>query len=455
MPSSDTQNTTPLRPATDAGFEDYLLVDDDCRVSSISEGLCALLAVQEEEIVGLDVLEAVGRYLLPRLHGGASVAEIFALLAADTPAAPLAAQIRDPEGALRWMLVSCDPDPEGNSTPPRVVRFRDITREMDQRLFRVALDHSPVVVFAQDRDLRYTWSYNQQMGYSDAEVIGRTDADLFPAEDASRLTALKRRVLETGAVVREEVAVTVGGRVLIRDMTLEPLRHTGGTIIGLSGTAFDVTDRHNVEEALRESEERFRSIFEEAGIGIVLLDLDWRIMRTNPAFRRMLGCEEGELVGRSVADITHPDDVETNRTLFYEMVAGRRDRFQLEKRYPGKDDRFGWVRLTSTLLRDAKGVPRFAVSMVEDISDRKMAEALRKEAFNRIEQNMEQFAILADHVRHPLQVIMARADLLEDEETAKSLREQVGRINDYIRQLDRGWVESRKIREFLRRNEMG
>ena len=218
--------------------------------------------------------------------------------------------------------------------------------------------------------------------------------------------------------------------------------------------AIDITERKRAELALQESEERFRSIFEEAGIGIVLLDLDWRIMRTNPAFRRMVGCGEDELVGRSVAEITHPDDVEMNRALFYEMVTGRRSRFQLEKRYIGKDDRFGWVRLTSTLLRDAKGVPRFAVSMVEDISDRKMVEALRSEAVNRIERNIEQFAVLADHVRQPLQVLLARADLMDDEETAEKVREQVQRIDGYIKDLDRGWIESRKVREFLRRHEM-
>jgi len=67
---------------------------------------------------------------------------------------------------------------------------------------------------------------------------------------------------------------------------------------------------------------------------------------------------------------------------------------------------------------------------------------------------MELFAILGDHVRHPLQVIMARADLLGDAEAAASIREQVQRINTLVKQLDQGWVESRAIREFLRRNDL-
>jgi PAS domain S-box-containing protein len=454
MPSTDQQTDMQPHAAPDVGRGDYLVVDADRRVRAIGAGLRRLLAVPEGEIIGLDVAEAATRYLAPRLQGGASVEQILALLENNEPTSLLTVQMRDPGGARRWLLVSCDPAPAGTDTPLLVIRFQDIIGGMNTRLFKVALNHSSVVVFAQDRDLRYTWSYNQQFGHSDADVIGKTDVDLFLPEDAARLTAIKRRVIETGAVVHEEVAVTVEGRVRIRDLTLEPLRYTDGTIIGLSGTAFDVTDRHRVEEALRESEERFRSVFEEAGIGIVLMDLDWTIIRSNPAFCRMLGYDEDELQGRSVAENTHPDDVAANRTLFFEMVIGQRNRFQLEKRYITKEGRIVWGRLTATLLRDARGAPRFAVSMIEDVTDRKLVEAVRRDAYEQIEHNMEQFAILGDHVRHPLQVILARADLMDDEETAEKIREQVRRINEYITQLDQGWVESRKIREFLRRNEL-
>ena len=70
------------------------------------------------------------------------------------------------------------------------------------------------------------------------------------------------------------------------------------------------------------------------------------------------------------------------------------------------------------------------------------------------ERNIAQFAILADHVRHPLQVIMGVADLLDDEESAEKLREQVRRINARVLELDREWMESRQIREFLKRYEL-
>ena len=89
-----------------------------------------------------------------------------------------------------------------------------------------------------------------------------------------------------------------------------------------------------------------------------------------------------------------------------------------------------------------------------DVSDRKRYEDMRLQAFYQIEQNIEQFAVLADHIRLPLQVILGMADLTDDAKTSEKIREQVERINGIVKQLDEGWVESREIREFLRRNEL-
>lgn len=281
-------------------------------------------------------------------------------------------------------------------------------------------------------------------------VVGRHISEILPPEVALTRIEHLAGVFETGTPARfEEQGMTAW-----YDTVVYPIRDEAGRVVRAAVIAREITDRKQMEERLAANEERFRSIFKEAGIGIVLLDLDWRILRANPAFCRMLNYEENDLIGQWIVDITHPDDLEVNRTLFYEMATGRRNRFQLEKRYVAQGGRIVWGRLTATLLRDANGLPRSVVSMVEDINRYKMAEALKEAAFSRIEQNMEQFAILGDHVRHPLQVILARADLMADEEAAEKIREQVRRIDGYVKALDQGWIESRKIREFLRRNEM-
>lgn len=131
-------------------------------------------------------------------------------------------------------------------------------QEGEQR-FRVALIDTPIVVFNQDLDLRYTWIYNAQ-NYADQPVIGKTDADLFSADDAMRLTALKRRVMAAGLLTREEVSITVGTRTSFYDMTLDPLFDADGTVTGLTCAATDITERKQLYDQMRRSLSESESI---------------------------------------------------------------------------------------------------------------------------------------------------------------------------------------------------
>jgi signal transduction histidine kinase len=128
-------------------------------------------------------------------------------------------------------------------------RANEALRESEQR-FRVALIGTPIIVFNQDLDLRYTWIYNAE-SYAGQPVIGKTDADLFAAEDAMRLTALKRRVIATGLLTREEVSVTVGAKTNFYDMTLDPLFDADGRVMGLTCAATDITERKQIYDQMQ------------------------------------------------------------------------------------------------------------------------------------------------------------------------------------------------------------
>lgn len=162
-----------------------------------------------------------------------------------------------------------------------------------------------------------------------------------------------------------------------------------GQPIKMFGTGQDITERRQAEDALRESEARFRAIFEGAAIGISLTDLDKRIVESNPALQKMLGYSRNELRQILFTQFTHPDDVEINLALYRELVAGKRDRFQLEKRYLRKDGSQFWGRLSVSLVRGADGTPQFAIGMVEDITERKQIEAELAEVQQRLMENRE------------------------------------------------------------------
>ena len=118
-----------------------------------------------------------------------------------------------------------------------------------------------------------------------------------------------------------------------------------------------------------------RTIFQKAPIGIVrVLAPEGRMIEANPAFERMLGYSAAELAVMSFAEYTHADDVEENMELFRSLMAGERESYQLEKRSFHRDGRMIWTQVNTALERDPDGKPLFAVSMLEDITERKRAE---------------------------------------------------------------------------------
>ena len=127
-------------------------------------------------------------------------------------------------------------------------------------------------------------------------------------------------------------------------------------------------------EALRQSETRFRTIFEGATTGIALVDKDGRIVESNPALQKMLGYSLEELLNQVFTVFTLPEDAARCKVLFRELVQGKRDSYQIEKKYICKDGRSAWGRFTVSPFRGAKAEEQFAICMLEDITDQKQAE---------------------------------------------------------------------------------
>lgn len=134
-------------------------------------------------------------------------------------------------------------------------------------------------------------------------------------------------------------------------------------------------ERSRVDQALRDSEARFRAVFQNAGVGVILSAADGRFLEANPAFCAMVGYSQDELKGMTFHCVTHPDDIADNDRLRDEMATGQRESYNITKRYIARDGRVVWGRLTVKGITDGEtGALRFMVAVVEDVTERKRLE---------------------------------------------------------------------------------
>jgi phosphoserine phosphatase RsbU/P len=147
-----------------------------------------------------------------------------------------------------------------------------------------------------------------------------------------------------------------------------------GAVGGLVGIIMDITNLKQAEEALRESEARFRAIFEYAPVGIGMADPTGRFLQSNQALLALLGYSADEFKGVSFQEMTHPEDLPRCQRQLEDLLTGEHQYFDAEKRCFRKDGGTVWVQVTMALLRNIPGEPQYLIATVIDITARKQAE---------------------------------------------------------------------------------
>jgi PAS domain S-box-containing protein len=231
------------------------------RFLQVNPKLCEIVGRSEEELLRIDVASITHR---DDVAWGNECLRQFAEQGLTN--CEIDKRYLRPDGSVRWVRILAVPMwGQGETLRWHMSLFEDITerkraeealRESEER-FRVALKNSPIAVFSQDRDLRYTWMYNPQIPpMIGCEKLNGTVADVLDDDEAARITQLRRQVLTTGVGVRHEMQVEFGGRKHYFDATIEPLVDATGTVIGLTGASTDVTELREATEALREAKRK-------------------------------------------------------------------------------------------------------------------------------------------------------------------------------------------------------
>src|SRR5947209_5211630 len=187
--------------------------------------------------------------------------------------------------------------------------------------------------------------------------------------------------------------------------------------------------RQQMEQALRESEARFRALFESAAIGIGIGDVEGRILETNRALQELLGYRADEIRHRRVAEFMHPDDLQSVWEMYQELVTGRRDYFHLEKPFYRKSGQSVWTQLTVSLVRDHEGHPQLQIAMIENVTDRKQAEETIKQLNTDLERRVLERTAQLSTLNQELADEVARRAAVEGERLQLLARAQAARAH--------------------------
>lgn len=256
-------------------------------------------------------------------------------------------------------------------------------RQSEQQ-FRTLYDKTPAMFHSVDGQghlIRVSAFWLEKLGYASAEVIGKPLSNFLPNSCAKHLRENVRPILlRDGYVENVELEIfKKDGATIDVQISASAEYDDDGSIKNTLTVLSDISDRKRMERDLRASEEQFRGAFETSpqGMGLVSSSAQW--IKVNSALCEMLGYREDELVGVSIRDLTHPEDLEIDVENVTQLLSGARDSYQMEKRYLHKDGSTVWTVISVMLIRDARNQPVHFVIQMLDLTDRKrMERALRR-----------------------------------------------------------------------------
>ncbi|MDR3554927.1 MAG: PAS domain S-box protein [Syntrophobacteraceae bacterium] len=208
------------------------------------------------------------------------------------------------------------------------------------------------------------------------------DGSPRPVEEAPPLRALKGEVVRNS---EEIVRIPASGELRHRQANAAPVKDSNDNVIGVVSVVRDITELKRAEDALRQSEQRFRTIYERAPIGIALVDIvNGKFVEINSKYCEIAGRTREEMLGLNFREITHPDDLQPNLDSVALLLGGKIDFFNMEKRYLRPDDSIVWVNLIVGSMWEEGKTRRLHLAIVEDITDQKRAKASLRESEERL-----------------------------------------------------------------------
>lgn len=246
------------------------------------------------------------------------------------------------------------------------------------------INNIPVVVYAKEvnaieqRSGKF-WLVNREFCHifnlEEAQIIGKSDRELFPEAVADAFAANDRLVMKTKKPLTTEERVYHGDGELHTYLSLKiPFFDEQQQVTSIIGIASDITQEKQIKTELKKTTAKFRYTFELAAVGIAHVAPDGKWLRVNQKLCQIVGYSKEELLQKTFQEITYPEDLDTDLDYVRQLLSGEIDTYSMEKRYIRQDSKCIWINLTVSLVRKDNGEPDYLISVVEDISDRKQLE---------------------------------------------------------------------------------
>jgi len=316
------------------------------------------------------------------------------------------------------------------------------TTEEVRALFFDAFQASPIGIVVENLDgqpLFVNPAFCAMLGFTEEEIRKKHCVDFSPPEDAEKDWALFQQ-LRAGSINHYQLDKRYfrrDGSLVWGRLSLSLLNgHPSPLVLAMVD---DITERKRAEEAMRDSEAQFRSVFQDAGVGMVIVSMEGRFLSANPTFCNYLGYTEPELLERTVESITHPDDFPAFSARLRQAVAEGHGFQWVQKRCLHKSGRIVHTESSTSLIRSREGDRQFFVGQILDITSRKKAEEALSAVTRKLVDAQEQERArigreLHDDIGQRLALLAVQLDQLQREELQHDSPGIQARVKDLQKQ---------------------
>jgi PAS domain S-box-containing protein/putative nucleotidyltransferase with HDIG domain len=416
------------RSLAEAANDQIFILDRDGRVEYVNSLVAKLFRRPVSEIIGSTMLA-----LFPEAVAERQMATVRSVFEKGEPTYREEIST-NPDGDLwlgTWLVPLRDAD--GRISTVLGVS-RDITekkksekaREESEQQYRSLVQTSPDAILLYDRDAKLSFA-NQRaleiLGCSSQETLRGTHIlDMVVPEERPLAEERLQTLLQTGNLRNATHSMQrKDGSTIPVEINASLIRDSSGRMTAVTSIMRDISEWRAQERALRESEARFRAIFEKAAVGIILVGLDGRLIECNETICEILEIPRDELARLSLEQITHAEDRSVEGSLVKEIARNERNDFQQELRLLRKNEVPVWCRLTVSAVPDSDQKPMFLVAMVEDISKRLESEQATR-------QSAESLRLYADRLETLHEIDRAILESHSPEEIAGATLERIRRL---------------------------